>query len=138
VSVSCPQIFKRRLLEIPSLAFLNVHGAPLPHYRGVMPSFWLLANQESKAAVSVHFVDEKIDAGDLCGQSSFDVLPGETLDQFLRRSKKVAAGLLLEVLEQVENGSVTRTPLDLTQGSYYQWPTRRDVQRFRRAGRRLW
>src|SRR6185437_2938597 len=44
VSVSCPQIFKRELIEIPPKGCLNVHGAVLPNYRGVMPSFWMLAN----------------------------------------------------------------------------------------------
>lgn len=138
VSVSCPQIFKEPLIDLPRLGILNIHGSILPQYRGVMPSFWMLANGEKQAGVSIYFVNEQIDAGDLCGQRVFDILPDDSLERFLRRSKKIAAELLLEVLDKVEDGSVARTPLDLSQGSYYSWPDKGAVKRFRAAGRRLW
>ena len=102
VSVSCPQIFKKPLIELPPLGCLNIHGAFLPHYRGVMPSFWMLANNEIQAGVSIYYVDEKIDAGELCAQQKFDILPNESLDKFLRRSKAIAADLLIDVLNKIE------------------------------------
>jgi methionyl-tRNA formyltransferase len=138
VSVSCPQIFKRDLIDLPELGCLNIHGAALPLYRGVMPSFWMLANGEKEAGVSIYFVNEKIDAGELCGQRIFSIEPHETLDAFLRRSKAIAAELLIEVLVQIEAGEIDRTPLDLTQGSYYSWPDKEAVRRFSAAGRRIW
>ena len=138
VSVSCPQIFRQPLIELPRKGILNIHGAILPQYRGVMPSFWMLANGEKQAGVSIYFVNEQIDAGDLCGQRVFDIRPDDTLDGFLRRSKTIAAELLLEVLEQLEQGTLGRTPLDLSDGSYYSWPDKEAVKSFRAAGRRLW
>jgi methionyl-tRNA formyltransferase len=138
VSVSCPQIFKEALIDLPSKGCLNIHGAILPDYRGVMPSFWMLANGEEHAGVSIFFVNEQIDAGDLCGQRIFDIEPDETLDRFLRRSKAIAADLLIEVLDAIHRGTVTRIPLDLAQGTYYSWPDREAVKRFAASGRRLW
>jgi methionyl-tRNA formyltransferase len=138
VSVSCPQIFKKPLIDLPPKGLLNVHGAILPHYRGVMPSFWMLANGERTAGVSIYFVNEQIDAGDLCGQRVFDISSDESLDTFLRRSKQVAAELLIEVLGDVERGEASRTALDLSLGSYYSWPDKEAVRRFRASGRRLW
>ena len=138
VSVSCPQIFKRPVIELPPKGCLNIHGAILPNYRGIMPSFWMLANGEKRTGVSVYFMNERIDAGDLCGQRVFDVEPTETLDQLLRRSKAIAADLLIEVVEAIERGDITRTPLDLAKGSYYSWPDKESVRRFRASGRRLW
>lgn len=138
VSVSCPQIFKTDLIDLPALGCLNIHGAALPLYRGVMPSFWMLANGENDAGVSIYFVNEKIDAGELCGQRVFAIEPEETLDEFLRRSKAIAADLLIEVLQKLERGELTRAPLDLSKGSYYSWPDKEAVRRFRAAGRRLW
>ena len=138
VSVSCPQLFKQPLIELPERGCLNVHGAILPKYRGVMPSFWMLAHGEKQAGVSIFFVNDDIDAGELCGQRVFPIEPHESLDGFLRRSKEIAAELVLEVLEAVENGTVPRTPLDLTQGSYYSWPDRDAVRAFRAAGRSVW
>ena len=138
VSVSCPQIFKTPLIELPAKGCLNVHGSILPQYRGVMPSFWMLTNGERTAGVSVYFVNEQIDAGDLCGQRTFAIDPNETLDAFLRRSKTIAAELLLEVLDRIEAGRIETSPLDLSEGSYFSWPDRDAVRRFRAGGRRLW
>jgi methionyl-tRNA formyltransferase len=138
ISVSCPQIFKKPLIELAPLGCLNIHGAILPHYRGVLPSFWMLANQEKNAGVSIYYVNEMIDAGELCGQRIFEILPGESLDHFLTRSKAIAAELLLEVLGKIEDGTITRSPLNLADGSYYSWPDKEAVRRFRANGYRFW
>jgi methionyl-tRNA formyltransferase len=138
VSVSCPQIFQPPLIAVPRLGCLNVHGAILPSYRGVMPSFWMLANGEERAGVSIFFVNDEIDAGELCGQKVFPIRAGESLDEFLRRSKMIAAELILDVLGLVENGRVRRKPLDLSKGSYYSWPGKTDVARLKAAGHSLW
>ena len=82
-------------------------------------------------------IQRRIDAGELCRQESFEILPDETLDAFLRRSKALAADLLVEVLGELESGDIERAPLDLTKGSYYSWPDRAAVRRFHEAGRRL-
>jgi methionyl-tRNA formyltransferase len=138
VSVSCPQIFRKALIELPRQGILNIHGAILPQYRGVMPSFWMLANGEKQAGVSIYFVNEKIDAGELCGQEIFPIDPTETLDRFIWRSKRIAAGLLLRTIDALEQGTAERQALDLAAGSYYHWPDKPAVRRFFDAGRCLW
>jgi methionyl-tRNA formyltransferase len=138
VSVSCPQLFRKPLIELAERGCLNVHGALLPEYRGVLPSFWMLANGETRAGISVFFVNEAIDAGELCGQRTFEIRPGESLDGFIRRSKAEAAELLLTVLQEVETGVVVRRPLDLAAGSYYSWPDRNAVRRLHAAGHSVW
>ncbi len=138
VSVSCPQIFNKPLIDLPPLGCLNIHGAILPDYRGVLPSFWMLTHGEEKAGVSIYYVNEKIDAGDLCGQRVFNIKPEESLHEFIKRSKSFAADLLIEVINKIKNGTITRTPLDLSKGSYYSWPDKNAVRRFRASGRRLW
>jgi methionyl-tRNA formyltransferase len=137
ISVSCPQIFRSRLLNAPAMGCLNLHGAILPKYRGVMPSFWMLANGERQAGVTIYFMNDEIDAGDVCRQRVFDIVPDESLDEFLRRSKRIAADLLVETLDAIAAGTLRREPMDLSAGSYYSWPDRDAVQRFRAAGRRL-
>jgi methionyl-tRNA formyltransferase len=59
--------------------------------------------------------------GDLCAQEVFGILPRESLDHILRRSKAVAAELVVSVLAAFERGTVPRTPLDARAGSYYSW-----------------
>jgi len=139
VSVSTPQIFKTPLIELPRLGILNIHGAILPQYRGVMPSFWMMANGERQAGVTIYFVDEKIDSGERVALEVFDIEPRETLDQFLRRSKGIAADLLSRVLGRLARGEdIERSQIDLAAGSYFSWPDPPAVRRFRAAGHRLW
>lgn len=138
VSVSTPQIYRRELIGIPRLGILNIHGAILPQYRGVMPSFWMMANGERQAGVSIYFVDERIDLGERVGLRTFEIGAHESLDHFITRSKAIAADLLLEVLDGIEAGTLERQPLDLEAGSYFSWPDAESVRRFRAAGRRLW
>lgn len=53
VSIGGNQVFKRALLDIPTQGTINLHTALLPKYRGLMPSFWVLKNQEKYTGVSV-------------------------------------------------------------------------------------
>jgi methionyl-tRNA formyltransferase len=138
ISVSCPQVFKRPLIEFPRLGCLNVHGAILPKYRGIAPSFWMMAQGETEAGVTVFLVNEGIDAGDVIAMETFPILPAETLHQFIIRSKRIACEVLLRAIALVEAGDPPRRPLDTTGGSYFSFPTREAYGQFRSRGRRLW
>ena len=98
----------------------------------------MLANGEKQAGVSIYWVNEAIDAGDRCGLRVFPIEPTDTLDSFIRRSKALAAELLIEVVAQVAAGTGPREPLDLSGGSYFSWPDAAAGRRFRAAGRRVW
>ena len=137
LSVSCPQIFREDLINLPQHGCLNVHGADLPRYRGLLPSFWMLQHNESEAAVSVFYVDAGIDTGRILGKRRFPIHPDDSLHTFLVRAKREACDLVLEVLEAIETGTAEAHRAE-GEGSYFGWPTRPDYRRFRRAGRRLW
>ncbi len=136
LSVSCPQIFKDELISLPSNGCLNLHGADLPEYRGIMPSFWMLANDEKEAGVTIFFVNAGIDTGDIAGKELFPILEQDTLDSFIIRAKQKACDLALDVLDKIEAGTVERTPIE-GKGSYFGWPTREAYLRFRKLGRKL-
>lgn len=137
-SVSCPQVFRKPLIDLPALGCLNVHGAPLPKYRGIAPSFWMMARGEARAGVTVFLVNEDLDAGDVIEVVEFDIDPHESLEQFIIRSKRIACQALLRGIQKIEQGNFRRTPLDKEKGSYFGFPTRAAYREFRRRGRRLW
>jgi len=137
-SVTCPQLFKKELIELPAKGCLNMHGALLPHYRGLAPSFWMMRNGETRAGVTVFFVNEDIDAGDVVAVDEFAIEPHETLEEFIIRSKRISCDTLLRAIERIEGGAVQTVPLDKSQGSYFGFPKRADYDEFRRRGRRLW
>lgn len=137
VSVTAPQIFKQEILSLPPLGCINEHSALLPRYRGMLPSFWVLANGETETGVTVHYMNSRLDDGDIIAQERVPIFPHETQDSLIRRSKSVGAEVLLKVLDQLEKGSTERHPNPREQATYFSFPTKGDIQRFRQAGRRF-
>ena len=56
VSIACPQILRRDILAVPGQGAINLHGALLPDYRGLLPAFWVLANGETDTGATVHYM----------------------------------------------------------------------------------
>jgi methionyl-tRNA formyltransferase len=137
VSINASQVFKRPLLELPRLGCINVHGAPLPRYRGRLPSFWVLLNREKETGVTVHFMNEELDDGPIIAQRRVPIVPGETQHSLIMKTKKVGAELLLESLDRLEKGQVEAQPNDRMQATYYSFPTPEDGRKFRRLGLRF-
>jgi methionyl-tRNA formyltransferase len=137
VSVSCPQIFGKELLGLPRLGCVNVHSALLPHYRGMLPTFWVLAQGEERTGVTVHQMSPGIDGGDILLQQSIPISSDETLRSLMTKSKAVAADLVLETVRRHKDGQVVTQPNPPDEGSYFSFPTRDDVVRFKALGRRL-
>jgi methionyl-tRNA formyltransferase len=137
VSVNAPQVFKRRLLQLPRLGCVNVHGALLPKYRGRLPSFWVLLNGEKETGVTVHFMNEQLDDGPIIRQCTVPIAPRETQHSLLLKTKKLGAELLLEALAALEQGAVELQANAKEQATYYSFPTPEDGRRFRALGLRF-
>ncbi len=137
VSVACPQIFGRKLLSIPPKGCINVHYGLLPRYRGMYPSFWVLANGEKETGVSVHYMVEGIDAGDILVQEKAVIEPDDTFHSLVRRLKtELGPGALLKAIGKIRDGDSTVISNDPKEGSYFGFPTREAMKRFRAAGRK--
>lgn len=138
VSVACPQVLKAEILKVPAHGAINIHGALLPDYQGMLPSFWVLANGEREAGVTVHYMDEKIDHGDIIGQRTVPIESGDTVHSLVKRSKiGIGKHLLVEAIEKIERGEVTRTKMDVSKARYFSFPDADAVKRFRARGRRF-
>jgi len=136
VSVACPFILKKLLLSTPPLGCINIHHAPLPRYKGMMPTFWQLYHGERTVGLTVHYMGEKLDEGDALLQESLTVEPGESLDALICRSKRQAAHCLARVLRQLATGSAERRSLNHDKGTYFTFPTVAQIREFRKRGLR--
>jgi len=134
VSVAASQIFKKNILSLPRYGCINIHTAPLPRYRGMLPTFWVLLNREKETAVTVHYMTEKLDDGDIICQEPVAILPEDTLDSLIRRTKRIGAEVLLKALDDIEQGKVFRKPNDASKATYFSFPTREDARKFRALG----
>ena len=137
VSVAASQVFKKDILALPRYGCINVHTAPLPRYRGMFPTFWVLLNGEKETAVTVHYMTERLDDGDIIRQEPVPILAGDTLESLIRRTKRIGAEVLLQALEDIEQDRVVRKPNEVSQATYFGFPTREDAQHFRALGRRF-
>ena len=137
ISISGTQIYRKPLLEQLRAGIINCHGGPLPRYRGLMPTFWLLANGESEGAVTVHYVDEALDNGPIIVQKRYPIHPGDSLDAVLRRSKELSAEAILEAVARIEEGRVELTPNPAEEATYNSFPRREDARRLKSHGHRF-
>ena len=136
VSVACPYILKEPLLSLPPAGCINIHNAPLPKYKGMMPTFWQMYNAESKVGVTIHYMSLAIDEGAALFQGELEVQLGESLDHLIRRSKRHGAHCMAAVLRQISAQSHTLLKLDKISGNYFTFPTLEQIREFRRRGLR--
>lgn len=137
VSIAASQILKQNVLELPKLGCINLHSAPLPRYQGMMPNFWTLLHNEPEATVTVHYMVEKLDAGDIILQKQVPINSTDSLHDLMVRSKEIGIHSVLKAIEKIESGTVTTKKMDMTDASYFSFPTRTDAHRLRAQGRRL-
>jgi methionyl-tRNA formyltransferase len=137
VSVACPYILKAKLLDTPPLGCINIHHAPLPRYKGMMPTFWQLYHGEAAVGLTIHSMAPKVDEGEALLQRSLPVRPGESLDDLIRRSKRHGAHCLVEVLRQISSQTQATISLDRSASTCFTFPTQGEIREFRRRGLRV-
>lgn len=137
VSISGTQLYRKPLRQQTKYGIVNCHGALLPKYRGLMPSFWTLANGEKEGGVSVHFVDAKLDNGPIVVQRRYRIHAHDTLEDVMARGKDLAAEAIIESVRLVESGNPPLIPNAESDLTHFSMPTAKDVGRFRRHGHRF-
>ncbi|MBD3291407.1 MAG: hypothetical protein GF393_00675 [Armatimonadia bacterium] len=136
LSVSCPQIFREEILALPPMGCVNVHAAPLPRYRGMLPTFWVLYEGERETAVTVHYMNDALDDGPIILQEAVPIPGGETQANLMRRCKIVGARLLSQAIDLMEMGEVRTRENPREEATYYSFPTPEQAREFRARGGR--
>jgi methionyl-tRNA formyltransferase len=134
ISIYLNQLIKRNLIDLPTQGTLNIHPALLPRNRGLWPYFWVIANGEKETGVTIHWVDEKFDTGDLLLQEKITIEPGDTLTSLQYRSALVGTDMLVKAVNLVAEGAPPRIPQDNGPTSYHSYPKPADQRRFRQQG----
>ena len=137
LSISCPLIFTKALLSIPSLGCLNIHPGKLPKYRGVQPGFWTLLNQEKEGAITIHYMNEKYDDGDIIQQDVFDISDVNTVHKMHMKVLEIAPKTILSSLISLQRGETHRIKNDSSKATYYSFPTKDDGKKLRELGKKF-
>lgn len=137
ISVLGNEIFKKPLIELAPKGCLNLHTALLPKYRGLMPTFWVLKNNESETGVSVFYVDEGIDSGDIIIQKKIKIEKNTTQAQLIKTSKKVGMDAIIEAVDKIKKNEVNIIENNSSEATYFKMPTRKDVVDFYKSGKKF-
>ena len=106
------QMLPRDVLEIPKIACLNLHASLLPRWRGAAPIQAAIAAGDRETGITVMYMDEGLDTGDILVQRTIDILPADTGGSLHDRLAHIAPEALLESLRMLEKRSAPRIPQD--------------------------
>ena len=134
ISIYFNQLIKSDLISQPSNGFLNIHPSLLPRNQGLIPYFWAMANGDKETGVTLHWLDEKFDTGDILLQELVTIESDETVASLSFKSAQVGLRLIIRGLKAIEEGDPPRIPQDLKHASYFSWPRPQDLKRFQRNG----
>jgi methionyl-tRNA formyltransferase len=137
VSIAGNEIFKAPLIKLAPKGCLNVHTALLPDYRGLLPTFWAMKNEERQTGVSVFFVDRGIDSGPILLQQAVEI-GDKTLEELIRCTKELGIKLTIEAVNRIHRGDCPLIRNDISKGRYYSFPTREDVKEFYARGKKFY
>lgn len=107
------------ILAIPKVGAFNLHGSLLPHYRGRCPVNWVLVKGEKQTGVTLHYMIDKPDAGDIVGQKEVVIDFRDTAETLYGKLCRNASLLLDELLPQIKAHQIPRVKQDLAAGSYF-------------------
>ncbi len=97
-------IVSNELLNLPLKGCVNLHYSLLPKYRGVYPVNWQIINGEEKSGVTFHYVDNKIDHGDIIIQEDVEIHSWETSYDLLTKLDFLALNLFKKIYtDNMEN-----------------------------------
>jgi methionyl-tRNA formyltransferase len=120
------QILPREVLEIPRIACLNLHASLLPRWRGAAPIQAAIAAGDPETGITVMYMAEGLDTGDILLQRRIDILRTDTGGSLHDRLAHIAPDALLEALQMLANGNAPRIPQHNALAAYAPKLTRDD------------
>lgn len=107
VVVAYGKILPKEILEIPTIAAVNVHGSLLPKYRGAAPMQWSIIKGDAKTGITTMLMDVGMDTGDMLLKQETPILEEDTLESIHDRLMVMGADLLCDTLYGLKEGTIT-------------------------------
>ena len=118
VVVAYGKILPTDILELPPMGCVNVHASLLPKYRGSAPINWAILNGETETGVSVQYMAEGFDPGDVIAESVTPLPADENAQQLYSRLSVMGAELICRVVADIEQGRAIAVPQDDDKASH--------------------
>lgn len=110
IIVTCAygQIIPREILELPRLGPINVHASLLPKLRGGAPIHRAIMEGYDKTGITIMYMDEHMDSGDIISQREVPITNEDTLDTLSAKLMSLGSELLIETLPKIVEGTNER------------------------------
>jgi len=119
LSCSYDQIIKKPILSSAPLGFANVHAGDLPFYRGRNVINWAIINGEDHIGITVHYMDENIDTGDIISQTTIPIEWSHTYNDVLQNVTAVIPETLSAAVTKIGRNPLDSTPQSTSEGTYF-------------------
>ena len=117
VVVAYGKLLPSTILKLPTKGCINLHVSMLPKYRGSAPVQWAILNGEKETGVSIMYLDEGMDTGDVLATYPIAIGENETSGELFEKVTEQGAKLLLETITKISQGTAVATPQDHTQAT---------------------
>lgn len=118
VVVAYGQILSKKILKMPKLGCINVHGSILPQYRGAAPIQWCLYNGEQETGITTMLMDAGMDTGDMLLKATTPIALLDNAQILADQLAVMGADLLVETLLKLERQEITPIPQDDSLATY--------------------
>jgi len=118
VVVAYGQILSSKILNMPKLACINVHGSILPKYRGAAPIQWCLYNGESETGITTMLMDVGMDTGAMLQIATTPIGLLDSAQDLADRLAAIGGDLLVETLLKLERQEIQPIPQDNLAATY--------------------
>jgi len=104
------QILPQRVLDIPRIMPINIHGSLLPRYRGAAPIQWAILNGDQETGVTIMKMDAGMDTGPMLLKRTLPITSDTTFGELSSRMSELGADALMDALDLLERGELKETP----------------------------
>ncbi len=118
VVVAFGQILGAKLLAVPALAPINIHGSILPAYRGAAPIQRAILCGETRTGITTMLMDRGMDTGDMLLVETLNILEEDTSETLSHRLSALGADLIVKTLEDYVGGRIIPKAQDHEQATY--------------------
>ena len=136
ISILGNQIFKHDIINLAPNGCINLHTSLLPKYRGLMPTFWVMKNDEKYTGVSVFYVNKGIDTGPIIIQKRVEI-GNRTQEELIKHTKMLGMEAIVEAVELIALGNVQTLKNNDSEMTYYSFPQKEDVVVFKARNKRF-
>ena len=118
VSILFDYVLKPDFLALFPLGVVNLHSSYLPYNRGQYPNVWSIV-EGTPAGVTLHYIDEGIDTGDLIAQEKLAIEPVDTGKTLYGKLAQTCVGLFKKTWPLIRTGRAPRTIQNKKEGTYH-------------------